>query len=342
MVTTDDREQRLRESTQKYKPPFALDPTLALYCPQDNVDSLQHPKITAWFDFILKDYEPALPQAARRILLLLPCTATKPYILSTEHRRINTALLVAGFLPTAPADPLLLTLRMADEPEDLFSLAPLLHPAGIVIHRAVISEPLGLVPYEHMLRYPGGPSPAVLYDDPGLFEERGNAVSPWRADSTATRVTPTKWKWGANEKRAYVEMHNAMADIVARALTRIGGLYTQRISWVAPGLTHRSFVIAREERAAHGVPTTKQAGDAKLPLIGANDRLPPALRIAALPTRMQCNAALLRLADRLGITPREAAGPFGRGGGGATPLALPELLQDLLAEILPPALTGAA
>lgn len=342
MVTTDDREQRLRESAQKYKPPFALDPTLALYCPQDNVDALAHPKVAAWMEFVLHHYQPALPQAPRRILLLLPCTATKPYILSTEHRRINAALLAAGFRATQPADPLLLPLRAEEEPEDLFSLAPLLHPAGIAIHRAVISEPLGLVPYEHMLAYPGGTSPAVLYDDPGLFEERGNAVSPWRADSTAMRVGASKWKWGANEKRAYVEMHNAMSDVVARALLRFGDAYAQRISWVAPGLTHRSFVIAKAERAAHGVPATKQAGAEKLPLIGANDRLPPALRITALPTRAQCNAALLRLAARLGITPREAAGPFGRGGGGATPLALPELLEDLLAEILPPALAGAA
>ncbi len=341
MVTVENRAQRLRESAQKYRPPFALDPELALYCPQDNVDSLRHPRITAWFDFILKDYQPALPPAARRVLLLLPCTATKPYILSTEHRRINAALLAAGFRATAPADPLLRPLRAEDEPEELFSLAPLLHPAGVVIHRAVISEPLGLVPYEHMLAYPGGVSPAVLYDDPGLFEERGNAVSPWRADCTATRISATKWKWGANEKRAYVGMHNAMSDVVARALTRLGGGYTQRISWVAPGLTHRSFVIAREERAAHGIAATKQAGAERLALIGANDLLPPALRITALPTRAQCNAALLRLAARMGITPREAAGPFGRGGGGATPLALPELLEDLLAEILPPALAGA-
>ncbi|WP_270935172.1 DUF5591 domain-containing protein [Falsiroseomonas oryzae] len=342
MVTTDDRAQRLRESAAKYRPPFVLDPTLALYCPQDNVDALDHPAIRAWFDFVLKDYQPSLPPASRRILLLLPCTATKPYILSTEHRRINAALLAAGFAPTAPADPMLLPLREADEPEALFSLAPLLHPSGTVVHRAVISEPLGLVPYEHMLRYPGGVSPAVQYDDPGLFEERGNAVSPWRPDCTATRISATRWAWGPNEKRAYVAMHNAMAEVVAKALTRFGGLYTQRISWVAPGLTHRSFVVARAERAAHGIAATRLAGGERLALVGSNDLLPAEARITALPTRPQCQAALQRLAARLGITTKAAAGPFGRGGGGATPLALPELLEDLIAELLPPALAGAA
>jgi len=333
MVTTDDRAQRLLESAQKYRPPFTLDPTLALYCPQDNVDSLTHPRITAWFDFILNDYRPMLPAAPRRVLLLLPCTATKPYIHSTEHRRINAALLAAGFAPTGPADPLLLREQMPGEAEALFSLAPLLHPDGIMVHRAVISEPLGLVPYEHMLAYPGGESPAVAYDDPGLFEERGNAVSPWRADCTASRVGPGKWRWGANEKRAYVEMHNAMSDMVARTLLRFGDIYTDRISWVAPGLTHRSFVLAREQRAAHGIVATRQVGTERLKLVGANDLLPPGLHLNALPTREQCQAALLRLAARLGRTPAEAAGHFARGGGNATPLALPELLEDLLAAV---------
>jgi hypothetical protein len=342
MVTTDDRDQRLRESAAKFRPPFALDPTLALYSPQDNVDALKHPAIAAWFDFILNDYQPVLPAAPRRILLLLPCTRTKPYILSTEHRRINAALLAAGFQPTAPADPSLAALRAPGEPEALLSLAPLVHPSGTVIHRAVISEPLGLVPYEHMLRWPGGISPAVQYDDPGLFEERGNAVSPWRADHTATRATATRWSWGPNEKAAYVEMHNVMAETVAQALARFGHLYQQRISWVAPGLTHRSFVIAKGERAAHGIAATKQAGARKLALTGANDLLPAEARITALPTRAQCAAALARLAQRLGTTEAAARGHFGRGGGDATPLALPELLQDLLAEILPPALAGAA
>jgi hypothetical protein len=333
MVTTDDRATRVRESAQKFRAPFTLDPSLALYCPQDNVDSLTHPRIRAWFDFVGRDYSPALPDVPRRVLLLLPCTRTKPYILSTEHKRINAALIAAGFVPMAPADPTLLALREEGESEALFSLAPLRHPDGIMVHRAVISEPLGLVPYEHMLAYPGGVSPAVLYDDPGLFEERGNAVSPWRADHTAVRVSATRWKWGPAEKRAYVVMHNEMARVVADALARFGGVYTRRISWVAPGLTHRSFVVAKGERAAHGIVAQRQVGAERLPLVGANDLLPEGLRLTALPTREQCQDALARLASRLGRTPAEAAGHFGRGGGDATPLALPELLEDLLAAL---------
>jgi hypothetical protein len=332
MVTTDDRETRVRESMAKIRAPFTLDPTLCLYSPQDNVDSLAHPRIRDWFDFTHRRWQPEWPAAKRRILLLLPCTKTKPYVLSTEHRRINAALIAAGFQPTAPADPRLLSNA---ENAAVVATAPLAHRNGTVIHRAVISEPLGFVPYEHLLDYDSGASPAHQYDDPGLFENRGNAVSPWRADHSATRVSATRWAWGANEKRAYVTMHNAMADAVAKTLLRFPDRFDQRIAWVAPGLTHRSFVLARSERAAHGIVATRQAGTERLALTGVNDLLPEALRIACLPTRADCDDALLRLAARLGVTPRQATGPFGRGGGDATPLALPELLETLIATILP-------
>lgn len=322
MVTTDDRAARVIESRRKYTPPFVLDESLCLYSPQDNVDALAHPRVADWIDFTSHRYRPRLPKG-QRILLLLPCTATKPYIHSTEHRRINQALLEAGFAPAGRgnADPLL-------------NQAPLVHLSGLVLHRAVISEPLGLVPYEHMLEYEGRESPAVAYDDPGLFENRGNAVSPWRADHSATRVGPHEWKWGPNEKRAYVAMHNAMAAAVAAALQRFGHLYDRRIAWVAPGLTHRSFVVGQRERAAHGVPAHRLVAGERLALTGVNDLLPPELAIECLPTRADCDAALLRLAARMGLTPRQAAGPFGRGGGGATPLALPELLETLLATLM--------
>ncbi len=86
-----------------------------------------------------------------------------------------------------------------------------------------------------IMRFGDEVSPAVAYDDPGLFENRGNAVSPWRADSTAVQVSDTRWKWGDNEKRAYVTMHNVMAEAVAKTIARLGDVYTDRISWVAPG-----------------------------------------------------------------------------------------------------------
>ena len=45
-----------------------------------------------------------------------------------------------------------------------------------VVHRVVVSEPMGLVPYEFVYYWKGRYSPATSYDDPGLFESRGTSV----------------------------------------------------------------------------------------------------------------------------------------------------------------------
>ncbi|MBY6091959.1 hypothetical protein ACX9MO_11885 [Pseudooceanicola sp. 502str34] len=334
-VTTDDRETRITESREKIQKPFELDPTLCLYSPQDNVDSLEHPRIAQWIDYILHRYEPALPQAEKRVLLMMPCTKTKPYPFSSEHQAINSRLLAEGFAPVGQS---YLPEELQDRleppfPRDVLNLSVLSNGKGTVIHRAVISEPMALVPYENIAEYEDRPSPATAYDDPGLFEKRGNAVAPWRADSTATRVSATRWKWGEEEKRAYVLMHNEMARILADSLKRIGGCYTDRIAWVAPGLTHRSFVLGREERSAHNVPAYRKVGDARLDLVGANDHLPEGLKIEALPTTDQCKDAIRRLAERLGTDESKVGGVYSRGGANATPLALPELLDVLVSRV---------
>jgi len=326
-VNVQDRAARILESRQKIRPPYQLDDSLCLYSPQDNVDALTHPRIRAWFDF-LDRYEPVLPDGRLRVLLLMPCTKTKPYPMSTEHRRINQALSDAGFRPTADG-PLL----PADAPPELCSLAPLRDASGIVLHRAVVSEPLGLVPYEHITEWEGQGSPASAYDDPGLFENRGNAVSPWRADCTAVQISPTQWKWGDAERAAYVAMHNEMSRRVAAVVERLAAVYDRRISWVAPGLTHRSFVVAADERAANKVVRSRAVAGGRLPLVGANDLLPDSLRIACLPTLAQCHDARERLAVRMGCTVSRVGGVYSRGGGDATPLALPELLAHLIAAI---------
>jgi len=334
-VTTNDRAQRVIESARKIRAPFTLDESLCLYCPQDNVDSLDHPRIADWIKFVTKDYAPKLPKRRRRILLLMPCTKTKPYPFSSEHKSINQRLLDEGFKPVA-RNYLPQELQAQLEPaysQDVLNLSPMVNAAGTVIHKAVISEPMAYVPYEHIASYQGKPSPATAYDDPGLFEKRGNAVSPWRADCTAKALTGSRWKWGTEELRNYVIMHNAMAATLADVIKRIGKLYSDRIAWVAPGLTHRSFVVGRDERAANKVPASRKVGTERLSLVGANDLLPSDLKIECLPTSAHCKDAIERLAKRLGTDPSRVGGTYSRGGADATPLALPELLDVLVKRI---------
>jgi hypothetical protein len=332
MVSVEDRSRRVLESAAKIQSPFRLDETLCLYSPQDNVDSLKHPRIAEWLDFIQNDYQPALPEAERRVLLFMPCTKTKPYPFSTEHLAINQRLLEEGYRPSRrlylPRE-LQARLEPPFSPEVL-NLSPLINDRGTVLHRMVISEPMAVVPYEHIAEFRGKASPAVAYDDPGLFENRGNAVSPWRADSTADRISPTRWKWGDEERRQYVVMHNEMARILAEVVTRIGHHYTDVVSWVAPGLTHRSFVLARDERAFHHVPTSRKVGAQRIALIGANDHLQTKHRIACLPEPDDCKDAIVRLSSRLEIDIPRATAIYARGGANATPLALPELLDVLI------------
>jgi hypothetical protein len=342
MVAVRDRALRVAESREKILKPFELDETLCLYSPQDNIDSLHHPRIAAWNDFIDHHYQPSLPDGRRRIMLFVPCTKTKPYPFSLEHLHINRALLSAGFSPSAALYPPETLIRELPDsfPPAAVNLSPLTDADGTVLHRFVISEPLACVPYEHIISYNGVASPACAYDDPGLFENRGNAVSPWRADFSATAISPTKWRWGLEERRAYVTMHNAMADRLAAVILRLARLYDRRFAWVAPGLTHRSFVVGKQERRANNIPVSRRVGNATMPLVGANDRLPQDLKIACLPTPAQCQEAQRRLALRLGRDVAHVGGYYSRGGGGATPLALPELLDILLAAISAGAAAG--
>jgi len=334
MVAITDRATRVAESGVKILAPYSVDPALCLYSPQDNVDALENPRVAAWMHFVRNDYEPPATTATTRIMLFLPCTRTKPYIASLEHRAINGRLLAEGFEPVAPANlvPQQIIDQHPDEDPRLFDLAPL-RRGDLEIVRVVMSEPLAFVPYEHTLEYPGGPSPAVSYDDPGLFENRGNAVSPWRADSTAEAVSATRWRWGPNERTSYVEMHNEMASVLAEVLTRLDGEFDHTISWVAPGLTHRSFCLAKHERSAHSVAASKQVLGKRLPLVGINDVVPEHLRVEVLPSSEACDDARSRLRDRLGVSDAAATAVFARGGGGATPLALPEVLDVLVARL---------
>jgi hypothetical protein len=334
MVTTTDRKIRILESREKICPPAKLDDELCFYSPQDNVEALGHPRVRQWLRFISQEYSPRTDRKLRNVLLLLPCTKTKPYPLSLEHLRINAHLIAAGYRPTSGGS-------LAGDfsahlpkgfPADVLSLAPL-RKGNVVLHRAVVSEPLVFVPYQYVFRKGNRPSPACAYDDPGLFEARGNAVSPWRKDFSGIRISTKKWRWGDEERRAYVTMHNEMSKRLAQVIARIRPHYRAIVAWVSPGLTHRSFISGQDQRRANRIAFARRVGEHNLPLQGVNDLLSPEDRIECLPTVKQCESAKRRLAKRLRRPVSAIGGYYSRGGGEATPLALPELLDFLVSRL---------
>lgn len=336
MSVITERDGRLEESRAKIVPPFRLDDSMRFYCPQDNVDALDHPRVRPFYEFVRDAYVPDLP-AGRHVALLIPCTKTKPYPMSIEHRRINAALVHAGFVPaqggseTAPPPEFL---ERLDPGEDvaILTVSPLVRN-GTVVHRFVVSEPMGLVPYEFVYRWRGEQSPASAYDDPGLFEQRGTAVSPWRADCTGILGADGRWRWGDNEDAAYVEVHNRLTEIMATTLVRLRPAYERIVAWVAPGLTHRSFMMNAADRGTEGIAASRVVAGRRLDFIGVNERVPGLVEVH--PTRREADEALDRLTARLQVehprtTRRAAQAVYARGGGGATPLALPEMLDVLV------------
>ena len=89
-------------------------------------ESLQRVEVTAWTDRFLERYSP--PPSAR-VLVLLPCSARKPYSLSRTHRRIHEAM---AHMPNWPT-----------------------------VHEVILTSPLGAVPRELERSYP-----AAQYDIP--------------------------------------------------------------------------------------------------------------------------------------------------------------------------------
>lgn len=82
-------------------------------------ESLHRPDVARWRSRMRERYE--RPGSAR-ILLLIPCSAKKPYSFSSSHRRFREAVRNSG--------------------------------AGRVVHEVIVTSPLGLVPRELELFYP--------------------------------------------------------------------------------------------------------------------------------------------------------------------------------------------
>lgn len=325
---------RLESSRRKIRPPFELDPTLCIYSPQANRDALKHPRVAAWLEFISEEWEPPT-DVEHRVGLLIPCTKYKPYNTSREHRAINSALLRAGWEPQKDQEIPEGLEEVLEPSEDirLLNNGPWVK-SGVALDRIVMSEPLAMVPYEYVYYWRGVQSPATSYDDPGLFEARGTSVSPERSDSTAVQVSKNRWRWGPKEREAFVEVHNRLAEIIARTIDRVGGRYDAIGAWVSPGLTHRSFLADSEFRREDGLASAKKGPEGLMPLHGALDRIPGAVTI--MPTPEQLEQAKADLTRRLASEGRDASetavrAVYARGDGNDTPLGLPEALAHLTA-----------
>jgi hypothetical protein len=326
-----DRAVLVELSKRKPILPFTLDESLSFYCPQENLEAFDHPVVAKWHRFMATRYSPALGSGPN-VMLILPCTKDKPYIISREHLAINSHLLAIGFDPLGDVRvPQALYAHLAPGYQRATLHNGLLARGGVALHRYVISEPMGLVPYELVYYYQGELSPASRYDDPGLFEHRPNTVCPWRADYTGVGKG-TNIGWGDNEKLAFVQVHNRLVQLIARILRRLQPGYTRILAYVSPGLTHRSFLSSREEKAASGLRPARRIAGKTYPLEGVND-LHRGL-VTVIPKKEEWEAILQAVEARLleedpSTTKTRARGYFARGGGGATPLALPESLETL-------------
>jgi hypothetical protein len=326
-----DRRSMVELSREKVIPPFTLDERLTFYCPQENLEAFENPVIADWHSFISDGYEPPETQG-RRVMLILPCTKHKPYIMSTEHLAINGHLLKMGFEPIAAAHvPHGLEERLPDRWDATVLNNGLLVRDGLVLHRFVISEPMGLVPYELIYYYRGEMSPVSRYDDPGLFEHRPNTVCPWRDDNSGVEKV-NQLRWGDNEKLVYVRVHNRLVYLIAGVLYRLQPSYERIVAYVSPRLTHRSFLASAGEKKDGGLRAARRIASKTYPLEGVNDVHHGLVTIIPTPEELERVRVALtqRLeAERGSVTPGLVRGHFARGGGGATSLALPEALGVL-------------
>ncbi len=325
------RDSWLPVSKQKPIAPYTLDATLTFYCPQENVEAFQHPDVRAFHAYMRDQYAP--PQAGgKMVALLLPCTKSKPYSMSKEHLDINHYLLRQGFEPVGEPDyPLALLQALPNSYPQAVLHNGLLKRDGLAIHRIVVSEPMGLVPYDHIYHWRGKPSLAARYDDPGLFEHRGTSVGLWRSDHTAVPISGGKYRWGNAEKAAYAEAHNFLSKLITAVLTRTQASYTRIVGYASPKLTHRSFLSSKEEKSAAGIVRFKRTDQGRIDLIGVNDHNPGLVEVVPSPEDLA--EIMERLTKRLmalpGMTPGAVRSYFASGGGGVTPLILPESLEIL-------------
>ena len=82
-----------------------------LHC--NSHESLNNPIVTAWVDFMMEQYQP--PADLDKVLVLLPCSARKPYRMSKSHRKFLQAIGNTAFHEVMVTSPLGLVPRDLEE-----------------------------------------------------------------------------------------------------------------------------------------------------------------------------------------------------------------------------------
>jgi len=329
-----NREVMLQLSKGKMVFPYELEESLTLYCPQENIEAIDLPLITDHLQHMLNDYVPPI-SGPGTILLLLPCTKAKPYTISAEHKYINRFLFEEGFEPVDDAIyPQELKEQIGDQEMHLLNNS-ILKRKNIYIHRMVVSDlPTVLVPYEYIYYYQDDLSVFSRYDDPGLFEHRGNTVCVWREDCSGIK-RGKKYRWGPLEKSAYVKVHNIHAEAMAGVLSKLSTQYEKIIAYVTPKMTHRSFLADVSEKKEVGLPLFRITVNGREHFVGVNDLHPSLVKI--IPSWKELSLITDNLRNRLGFATQDLTKVktyFATGGGIATGLVLPETLSVLANHLL--------
>ena len=101
----------------------------------------------------------------------------------------------------------------------------------------------------------------------------------WRADCESKVDASGKARWGEAERDAFVAVHNRLVALIARVIERWRSAYLAILAYVAPGLTHRSFLGGPEERRVAGLPGSRRVAARRLRLDSVEQRLPGAVRL---------------------------------------------------------------
>lgn len=202
-----------------------LEVELTAYSPQEGLELLDHPDVQKFWTSVLKLKVPK--DAVGGCLIFLPCSRRKPYHRSVQHRELRQAFQKEGFVFTECG-------VLRKEGEGRF-------------FPVVISEPMGAVPYDVVLRRE---YPVCHYDCPTFFDyssSRGWQVTPYRLDNTARDPNANGFLLGENEKKALNEGLKRIARQVSRWLERNLSSFDQVVGLVKTKAHMRVLELTERE-----------------------------------------------------------------------------------------------